>query len=115
MNIVFFAIVCGVLAFLAALAIQMRIMVALVLRRALGAWNNRYNDRALANQAVICASADPFDPVAIDDDMVAAVNYLQSEYPLPLGHLKLARRASLFASLGLLVAIACGRFIFGVV
>lgn len=115
MNIVIFAIICGLLAFIAALAVQMRIMVALVLRRALAAWNGLYVDRVRANEAVVGAASDTFDPAAADGEIVAAVKYLRAEYPLPLAHLKLARRASVFVPLGLLLAVICGRVVFEVV
>ncbi|MEO0449547.1 MAG: hypothetical protein AAFZ74_04395 [Pseudomonadota bacterium] len=52
-----FWMVVGAVGFAFALAVQMRIVTALVLRRALGAWRAELTDRVKANTAVVWAAA----------------------------------------------------------
>lgn len=114
-KIVVFWILLGGLAFGFALAVQMRMMIALVLRRALKAWNAAFEDRAKANAAVVRAAA-PGDLAAdLDADLEAAAKHLRTTYPNPVAHLRTARRYSLVLPILLLVLIAIGRVVLGVI
>ena len=112
---VLFWILFGLLGFAFALAVQMRVMVALVLRRALKAWRPVFEDRVKANQVVILAAgADPW-PDETESDLVAGAQHLRDTYPLPLGHLHKARRYSVIAPVLLVILLALGRVVWGVV
>ncbi|MEO0982354.1 MAG: hypothetical protein AAFX03_06850 [Pseudomonadota bacterium] len=93
-NSLVFWIVAGLAAFALALAIQMRIMTALVLRRALIAWDGAL-DRAKANTAVVWAAGAADLPAEAKPWLVRAVDHLRTAYPKPLAHIRMARRASL--------------------
>lgn len=110
-----FWILLGGLAFGFALAVQMRMMIALVLRRALKAWNAAFEDRAKANAAVILAAAPGDFADELDADAKAAAAHLRSTYPNPLAHLRTARRYSLILPVLLLVLLAIGRVVLGVI
>ena len=112
---VLFWILFGILGFAFALAVQMRVVTALVLRRALGAWRDGFTDRETANQAVILAAgatplADDLEP-----EMTEAVEHLQTTYASALGHLRTARRYSIVAPVLLLGLVAIGRIVLGVI
>jgi len=115
-KIVAFWILLGGLGFAFALAVQMRMMIALVLRRALKAWNEDLTDRAKANSAVILAAAPgPFTAESDDEPGIrAAAEHLRSTYPNPLSHLRTARRYSLVTPVLLLVLLVAGRAVLGV-
>ena len=112
---VLFWILLGVLGFAFALAVQMRIVTALVLRRALGAWRETFVDREKANRAVILAAG----ALPLADDVEAetseAVAYLRETYASALGHLRTARRYSIVTPVLLLGLVAIGRTILGVI
>ena len=110
--IILFWIVLGGLGFGLALAIQMRILTALVLARALKAWRTGLAPHMLANMAVR-AAASRVDPVG-DPLHIEAVEHLRATYPQPLSHLQTARRACWLLPAGILLWLALGRFIFGV-
>ena len=114
-KVVFFWIVLGGLAFAFALAVQMRMMIALVLRRALKAWNTAFEDRAKANQAVVLAASQAGSGDVLEPEMTAAVTHLRTTYPNPLSHLRTARRYSLVTPVLLVVLLALGRVILGVI
>lgn len=105
MIILFWALVI-LLAFAIALAAQMRMMISLVLRKALADKFGGY----------------PIDPAYRAEIMAARKfspqteygHYLETEYPRPLSHLALARRVSLLAPLLLLAVVLAGRFTLGV-
>ena len=105
----------GVLGFAFALAVQMRIVTALVLRRALGAWREVFLDRQKANRAVILAAGAT--PLAdnLEPDMPEAVAHLRETYSSALGHLRTARRYSIVTPVLLLALVAIGRTILGVI
>ncbi|MEM7330052.1 MAG: hypothetical protein AAF437_15020 [Pseudomonadota bacterium] len=112
---VVFWILFGGVGFAFALAVQMRVMVALVLRRALKAWQPELEDRLKANSVVIAAANR--GPLAADSEawLSDAVTYLRDHYPLPLGHLRMARRYSVILPVILILLIALGRFGLGVI
>ncbi|MEM6534680.1 MAG: hypothetical protein AAGA24_04445 [Pseudomonadota bacterium] len=105
---VLFWTIAGLLGFAFALAVQMRIMVALVLRRAVMA---KYADmdRSAANAAIMAAAA----PGGRDRAQSEAVGHLVSTYPMPLSHLRRARRASLVTPVILIAVLALGRLQWG--
>ncbi|MCR9194706.1 MAG: hypothetical protein NXH88_08245 [Hyphomonas sp.] len=114
-KVVVFWIVLGGLAFAFALAVQMRMMIALVLRRALKAWNVAFEDRARANDAVMLAAVQGEFERDLDADTKAAAEYLRSTYPNPLSHLRTARRYSLVTPVLLIMVLAVGRAVLGVI
>lgn len=112
---VLFWIVLGGLGFAFALAVQMRVMVALVLRRALMAWQPAFEDRVKANQAVVLAAAAEPVPDETDEDLATAAEHLRGLYPMPLGHLRKARRYSVILPILLLGLLGLGRVALGVI
>jgi triphosphoribosyl-dephospho-CoA synthetase len=114
-KVVVFWIMLGGLAFAFALAVQMRMMIALVLRRALKAWNPACEDRAKANEAVMLAAASGVFEGDFDVETKAAAEHLRSTYPNPLSHLRTARRYSLVTPVLLIVVMAVGRAVLGVI
>ena len=112
---VLFWILIGGLGFGFALAVQMRMMIALVLRRALKAWNAVFDDRIKANQAVMLAARPTADLESDDADLLAAATHLRETYPNPLAHLQTARRYSLILPVLLLAVLALGRAALGVI
>ncbi len=94
-----------VLAFAIALAAQMRIMVSIVLRRALAA--------EFGGQPGDAAYQAALRPVAPGEDVSAARSHLETRYPRPLAHLALARKVSFTAPLALLVVVITGRLASG--
>ena len=112
---VLFWILIGGLGFGFALAVQMRMMIALVLRRALKAWNDVFEDRIKANQAVMLAARPTPDLASDDADLLAAATHLRETYPNPLAHLQTARRYSLILPVLLLAVLALGRAALGVI
>jgi len=112
---VVFWIVLGGLGFAFALAVQMRVIVALVLRRALRDWRPAFEDRMNANQAVILAAgAEPLSGET-DAEMADAAAHLRATYPMPLGHLRTARRYSVILPILLLGLLGLGRLALGVI
>jgi len=112
---VLFWIVLGGLGFAFALAVQMRVVVALVLRRALNAWRPVFADRVNANQAVVLAAAAGAVPGDTDAAMCDAVDHLRATYPMPLEHLRKARRYSVILPFLLLGLLGLGRVVLGVI
>ncbi len=114
-KIVIFWILLGGLGFAFALAVQMRMMIALVLRRALKAWRSDFEDRVKANQAVILA-AGPASAASADLEpaLQDAQQHLRDTYPNPLAHLRTARRYSLVTPALLLALVIAGRTVLGV-
>lgn len=107
-KIVLFWIVFGVLGFAFALGVQMRVMIALVLRRALMA-REAGLDEGKANAAIIEAAA------ADGDALGQRAAHLVEVYPQPLRHLRLARRVSIITPVMLLMLLLVGRFGIGVI
>ncbi|MEM9180766.1 MAG: hypothetical protein AAGA89_13710 [Pseudomonadota bacterium] len=112
---VLFWILFGVLGFGFALAVQMRVMVALVLRRALKAWRSDLEDRVKANSAVVWAAGAKPLPESAKPWLNEAVAHLQATYPMPLHHLRRARKYSVVLLVLLIFLIAIGRFGLGVI
>lgn len=106
MTVLFWALVI-LTAFAIALAAQMRMMISVVLRRALAAKFGGEPSDAVYRAAIFAIGRGPADS--------EAGQYLQAEYPRPLTHLALARRISLFAPLVLLVVVLAGRFALGAI
>ena len=113
-KIVIFWILLGGLGFAFALAVQMRMMIALVLRRALKAWRGEFEDRAKANAAVILAAGAADTEVDPEPALQDAAQHLRETYPKPLAHLKTARRYSVVTPVLLLVLVIVGRTVPGV-
>jgi len=105
---VLFWVLIGGLGFAFALAIQMRVITALVLRRALKAWRAEFADRAKANAVVVAAAGAE----TTEDD---AIIYMRKTYPSPLAHLRTARRYSVILPVLLLGVLALGRLVWGVI
>lgn len=112
---ILFWILVGGLAFAFALAVQMRIVTALVLRRALGDWRDELTDRVKANAAVVWAAGARPLPSDSKPWLSEAVDHLQNTYPNPLGHLRKARRFSVVTPVLLLGVFALGRLVWGVI
>ena len=112
---VLFWILVGGLGFAFALAVQMRVIVALVLRRALKAWREDLSDRIKANAAVVSAAGDQALPPDAEPWLRDAAEHLKTTYPNPLRHLRTARRYSLILPVLLLGVLCLGRFIWGVI
>jgi len=114
-KIVLFWILLGGVGFAFALAVQMRMMTALVLRRALQAWRDEFHDREKANAAVVLA-AGPGDLTAdLEPVTKDGASHLRSVYPNPLAHLRTARRYSVITPVLLLGLVIAGRTILGVI
>ena len=111
MSVILYWILLGVLGFGFALAVQMRVMIALVLRRALNAWREGFAQRATADAVIINAAG--WSDGAGDQLHNQAVAHLRETYPLPLSHLRTARRASIAFPIAILAWLALGRFAFG--
>ena len=110
-KIVLFWILLGVAGFAFALTVQMRVMIALVLRRALADWSPAFADRVRANAAVVrAADAAPLSD-HISSEVDAAAAHLRATYPNPLRHLQTARRYSLITPILLIALLAAGRFV----
>lgn len=114
-KIVIFWILCGGLAFAFVLAVQMRVMIALVLRRALKAWRSVFEDREKANRAVVLAAGTLPAESESDSDIKEAAKHLRETYPNPLAHLRTARRYSLATPVLLLALLALGRMALGAI
>ena len=104
MTVVFWALAV-ILAFAITLAAQMRMMISIVLRRALAAKFGGGPNDAEYRAAIFAYGRGPADS--------EAGRYLEAEYPRPLAHLALARRVSLIAPLLLLAVVLAGRFTLG--
>ncbi len=112
---ILFWILVGGLGFAFALAVQMRIIVALVLRRALRDWREDLGDRVLANQAVVLAASKDTPTTAGDAAIASAAEHLRATYPNPLGHLRTARRYSTLLPVLLIGVLVLGRLTWGVI
>lgn len=100
--IVLFWILVAALAFAIALAAQMRVLLSIVLRRALAAqFGGKHTDAAYRTAIYRVGRGAP------DSD---ETRYLTTEYPRPVAHLTLARRVSLIAPALLLAVFLAGRY-----
>ena len=98
-----FWILIGGLGFALALAVQMRMMIALVLRRALFAGQPGLSP-ASAN-ALVVQAAD------LDETSSAEARDLAATYPAALSHLRTARRACTVIAVMIVAALLAGRYI----
>ena len=114
-KIVIFWILLGSVGFAFALAVQMRMMIALVLRRALKAWRPEFEDRVKANEAVMVAASEVPIPESAPAGLSEAIEHLRTIYPNPLCHLRTARRCSVVTPVLLFVLLVMGRTILGVI
>jgi hypothetical protein len=101
-----FWILTAALAFAILLAAQMRVLLSLVLRRALAAkFGGKPTDGAYRDAIYEAGRAQPSSDIS---------HHLQAEYPKPLAQLALARRVAFIAPALLLAVFIAGRFIFKV-
>ncbi|MBA3070401.1 MAG: hypothetical protein FP825_18230 [Hyphomonas sp.] len=106
MSTLFWILVAG-LSFAVLLAAQMRILLSIVLRRALAdKFGGKHTD-ARYRTAIYDAGRTGPD--------TEETGFLSARYPQPLAHLTLARRVALAAPALLLLVILAGRFAFGVI
>ena len=94
-------------AFAFALAVQMRVMVALVLRKALAA---KYGGEANGSEY-----RDAVLQAANDAPESTEAQHIIDTYPRPLSHIRLARLVCLVAPPALFVILLAGRFVLGVI
>lgn len=103
-------VVLAVFAF--ALALQMRVMIGIVLRKALMA-RNKELDAGQANAAISWAANPAGLPPDARQWLRDQVDILQGEYPRPLSHLRIARRWCIIAPALALLLVAIGRYRLG--
>lgn len=102
-----FWILLGLAVFAFLLAIQMRIVISVVLRRALAAhFGGLPTDNPYRLAVVEATTPSPASEAA---------RHLADTYPNPLSHLRLARRACLIAPLLILPVLAAGRLVLGAI
>ena len=105
--IIAFWVLAALLAFAILLAVQMRYLLSVVLRRALAAkFGGKHTDAEYLT-AIYEAGRK-----ALDTDHA---RHLSTEYPVPLSHLALARRVALVAPGLLLLLVLAGRFGLGAI
>lgn len=105
--IVVFWVLAAILGFAVLLAAQMRMLLSIVLRRALASkFGGKHTDPRY--RAAIYETGRKA-PATEDTD------FLSTEYPTPLAHLMLARRVALVAPALLLLLVLAGRFALGVI
>jgi hypothetical protein len=105
--IILFWVLAATLAFAILLAAQMRMLLSIVLRRALAAkFGGKHTDAAYRTAIYDAGRIAPESEHA---------HYLSTEYPKPVAHLTLARRVALIAPGLLLVLVLAGRYAFGVI
>ncbi|WP_018148856.1 hypothetical protein [Henriciella marina] len=104
--------IAGVLvAFLFALAVQMRVMAGLVLRRAAQAKFSELKD-GTARFAVVHAVAGT-DKLDAGDAVGEAATWLRTEYPAAIRHIKIARVATAVTAVLVLAVLIGWRFTVG--
>lgn len=99
-------------AFAFALAVQMRVMIGVVLRKALVARNPSL-DAGKANAAIGWAANGTELPAESDTWLREEVAHLNAEYPRPISHLRIARRWCVIGPVLVLLLLALGRFRLG--
>ncbi|MFN7163311.1 MAG: hypothetical protein ACK4P2_00690 [Hyphomonas sp.] len=106
MIIVFWTLA-ALLAFAILLAAQMRMLLSIVLRRALAEkFGGKHTDAAYRTAIYDVGRSVPDSPHTL---------HLSTEYPNPVAHLALARRVALIAPGLLLLLVLAGRFGLGVI
>lgn len=102
-----FWIIFGLLAFAFALAVQMRLMIGVVLARALRA---RDSDLSIAeSRAAAIFAGHGHAGVKHEKGLSGAIAHLQDAYPDQLDQLRLARRVCLAAPVAIVLLIAVSR------
>ena len=109
--IIFWALVV-LAAFAFALAVQMRVMIGIVLRKALVARTPDL-DVGQANAAISWAAGAADLPEDAESWLAPQVEHLRTEYPRPLGHLRIARRWCVVGAALVILLVAIGRFRLG--
>ncbi|MDP3459935.1 MAG: hypothetical protein Q8S09_11750 [Hyphomonas sp.] len=105
--IIVFWVLAAALAFAILLAAQMRMLLSIVLRRALAAkFGGKHTDTEYRTAIYDAGRTAPDSEHA---------RYLSTEYPNPVAHLVLARRVALIAPGLLLLLVLAGRFALGVI
>ena len=100
--IIVFWVLAAILGFAILLAAQMRMLLSIVLRRALAAkFGGKHTDSEYRTAIYDAGRIPP------DNDHT---RFLSTEYPKPLAHLALARRVALIAPALLLVLVLTGRY-----
>lgn len=99
-------------AFAFALALQMRMMIGIVLRKAMVARTPDL-DAGKANAAISWAAGVQDVPVDAEDWLSPQVAHLRSEYPRPLSHLRTARRWCVLGPVLVILLVAIGRIRLG--
>ena len=97
----------GLLAFAFALALQMRVMIGVVLARALRARDTDLSIAGSRAAAVFAGHGDAGTPGTLD--LSGAIAHLHTTYPDQLAHLRLARRVSVAAPAGIVLLLAVSR------
>lgn len=105
--VILFWTLLGLIAFAFALAVQMRIMIGVVLARALRAQDKSLSIRQSRLAPVLAGNGDQGVPGP--SGMPAAIAHLQATYPVQIKQLRLARRISLVAPAGLVLLVAAWR------
>ena len=100
-------------AFAFALAVQMRVMIGILLRKALMA-RDAALDAGQANAAISWAAGQADLPDEAEPWLNEQVDVLRADYAKPLSHLRIARRWCLIAPVLVLLLVALGRFRLGV-
>lgn len=106
LNVAFWVIVVG-LGFLAALAVQLRVLAGIVLARAALARDPRLSPAEA--RAAVPPAASGRVPEAAPAPLADAVRHLIDVYPNPLQHIRTARTATWACPLGMLAVIALRR------
>lgn len=102
-------ILAGIAGFAAALAWQMRLMIGVVLARALRARDAELDVRASRLSVIRAGNGERGS--AAGDAAEAAIAHVQSAYPDQVRQLRLARRASLVAPAFIVLCLAAIRFL----
>lgn len=108
---ILFWVLFGGLAFAFALALQMRVITAHVLRKALEAHNPTLAPAEAGEAVRHAGKADV--PDSSPCWLLNATNHLVATYPRPLNHLRLARRASLVLPVTIFILLAGWRLLNG--
>jgi len=106
-----FWIVFGVVGFALALGLQMRVLVAKVLRMAAKAKFPEASDADL----VLVVKATPDHTEALPPGLTEISVFLKHTYDGAVRHLTLARRSSTYLPVLLLIVVFIGRFVLGVI
>ena len=110
-QVIMFWTLAGALVFAFALAVQMRVMVARILRIALEAHNPALDESEVRQAVAKTANRERPQDVAPGPD----VDHLRLAHPQAIGHLQLARKSTRILPMFLILLLAVGRKILGVI